>query len=133
MPAGLIINDRIKLIRERKGLTASALARMAGLNQSEISQIESHLKRSPRLDTIQRIARALDVSIDFLLGSYEYRGSLDTALAFEALNLYLRDRNLSEEQISGLRRVAEGSTPPRSIREWEQFVNNLSVYESHRG
>lgn len=105
---------------------------MTGLNQSEISQIESGSKRSPRLDTVQRIARALDVSLDFLSGGYEYQGSLDKALASESLNLYLRDAHLGEEQMRALRAVAESATAPQSIRDWERFVNNLSVYESQR-
>lgn len=130
MPLGLIINDRVKAIREHKNLTGSDLARMTGLNQSEISQIESGTKRSPRLDTIQRIARALDVSLDFLSGSYAYNGSLDRALAWEALNLYLRDVHVSEEQVGALRVVADGATAPQSIREWDQFLKNLALYES---
>ncbi len=132
MSAGLIINDRIKAIREHKGLSASDLARVTGLNQSEISQIESGRKRSPRLDTIQRIARALDVSIDYLSGRYEY-DSLDKALAAESLKLYLLDVKLREEQVRALQGVAESNSAPQSIREWGRFISNLAVYESHTG
>ena len=133
MAPGLIINERIKTIREHKELTASDLARMTGLNQSEISQIESGHKRSPRLDTIQRIARALDVSIDFLSGSHEYPCPIANALALEALELYLRDLSLGDEEVNALRSVAACTTAPQSIKGWEQFVNNLRVYESHTG
>jgi len=132
MSAGLIINDRIKAIRNHKILSASDLARLSGLNQSEISQIESGQKRSPRLDTIQRIARALDVSIDYLSGGYEY-DSLDKALAEESLKLYLQNVKLHEEQVGALRSVAEGNSAPQSIRDWERFIHNVAVYESHSG
>ena len=114
MSPGLVINDRIRAIREHKKLTGSELAIITGLNQSEISQIESRSKRSPRLDTVQRIARALDVSLDFLSGGIEYQGSLDKALASESLNLYLREANLGEEQIRALRAVGESPTAPQS-------------------
>jgi len=132
MGPGLIINDRIRATRKHKGLNASDLARLTGLNQSEISQIESGRKRSPRLDTIQRIARALDVSIDFLSGSYEY-DSLDKALATESLNLYLRDVKLEERQVSALRAVAQGDGAPQSARDWERFMSNRAAYELQIG
>jgi transcriptional regulator with XRE-family HTH domain len=133
MTLALIINERIKVIREHKGLTASDLARMTGLNQSEISQIESGRKRSPRLDTIQRIARAMDVTIDFLSGGREYPCSLANALALEALDLYLRDSAVHDVQTGALRAVAESATAPQSIMGWNHFINNLRVYESHAG
>src|SRR5881398_2305945 len=115
MPIGQIINDRIRAIREHKGLSASDLARMTGVSQSEISQIETGRKRSPRLDTIQRIALAFEVSLDFLSGRYDYR-SLDEALASESLSLYLRDAKLPDAQARALRGVAESKTAPLSIK-----------------
>ncbi len=103
---------------------------MTRLSQSEISQVESGAKRSPRIDTIQRIAYALEVSIDYLLGRYDYEGPLAKALAMESLALFLRKANLSEQQVRGLRQIAEGDAAPQSIREWGQFVANLLIYES---
>ncbi|HEX5413791.1 MAG TPA: helix-turn-helix transcriptional regulator [Terriglobia bacterium] len=131
MSPGLIINDRIKAIRERKRLSASELARMAGVNPSEISQIESGRKRSPRLDTVQRIARALDVSIDYLSGQVEHEGSLARALALEALNLYLRESKLDEDEVRGLLGVVETEAAPIWVEEWGKFVVNLRSFLSN--
>lgn len=52
--------------RRRRCLSMSELARIAGTHVSEISRLKRGL-RDPRLSTMARIARALDVSLDSLL------------------------------------------------------------------
>jgi transcriptional regulator with XRE-family HTH domain len=105
---------------------------MTGLSESEISQIESGVKRSPRVDTIQRIAMALDVSMDFLLGCFDYGAPLEKALAMESLALFLKASKprVTEEQSRALRKIAESGSGPQSIREWELFLKNVAIYES---
>ena len=132
MRSPLIVNDRIRAIREHKGLRPCDLVRITGLSESEISQIEGGLKRSPRVDTIQRIALALDVSIDFLLGRYDYEGPLGDALAMESLALFLKSSKLqmTEAQSRALREIAESGSGPQSIRGWKLLVENITTYES---
>jgi len=55
------IGDRIKKLREEKGMTQDDLAKASGLTQSHISRIEKH-KHSPAHFTIEKIAGALGVS-----------------------------------------------------------------------
>jgi transcriptional regulator with XRE-family HTH domain len=54
--------------RERQCLTVRALAAKGGMHASEISRVERGL-RDPRLSTMLRIARALDVPLIALLGT----------------------------------------------------------------
>ncbi|MEM3905520.1 MAG: helix-turn-helix domain-containing protein [Nitrososphaerota archaeon] len=57
--------NRTREIRIRKSLRQADLARMIGVFQSEISEIETG-KRKPSVYLTKRIARALRVSLDDL-------------------------------------------------------------------
>ena len=52
----------LKCAREKQGLSMNALARMSGVPQSSISEIEAG-KRQPSFDSVQRICLALGVSL----------------------------------------------------------------------
>ena len=57
----------IKAIRETRGLTQSELSKLSGVPQGVISYIESGKTRTPRIDTLQAVAKALGCSIEELL------------------------------------------------------------------
>lgn len=59
--------SRIRVWRDHRGLTSSALAEKAGIAQAFLSQIETG-KRDGTIDTLRRIAAALGVSLDELAG-----------------------------------------------------------------
>ena len=59
--------SRIKVWREHRGLTGSALARKAGVSQSFLSQIETG-QREGTIDTLRKIATVLKVTLDDLVG-----------------------------------------------------------------
>lgn len=58
---------RLREIRERRGLTQMELSQLAGVSQSIISNIENECV-SPTVRVLQKLARALDVSVIELLG-----------------------------------------------------------------
>jgi transcriptional regulator with XRE-family HTH domain len=58
---------KLKLTREKRGLSQSDLARISGLQPSAISHFENG-RRSPSFDNLKIIADALSVSLDYLLG-----------------------------------------------------------------
>jgi len=57
--------NRIREFRKRKGLRQIDLARMVGIFQSELSEIERGL-RKPSVYLAKKIAKALGVSLDDL-------------------------------------------------------------------
>lgn len=59
--------SRIKVWREHRGLTSKALADRAGIAQAFVSQIETG-KRDGTVETMRKIAGALSVTLDDLLG-----------------------------------------------------------------
>lgn len=54
------------LTRFRGNMTQNELSKISGVPQSAISEAEAG-KRSPRIDTIQKIAKALGVNVTDLL------------------------------------------------------------------
>lgn len=53
--------------RERQGISKNALAAKAGLNQSVVSRLESGVASNPTIDSMLRIASALNVELGALL------------------------------------------------------------------
>ena len=61
------IGDLIKLARKNKGLKQSELAEMLSISASAIGLYEQN-RREPDIGTIIKIAKCLDVSVEYLLG-----------------------------------------------------------------
>ena len=65
MNNGETLGQRIKRVREQRGWSQGALAMRSKVSQSMVSMAESD-DREPRTSTFVAIARALDVSLDWL-------------------------------------------------------------------
>ncbi|HIH11287.1 TPA: helix-turn-helix transcriptional regulator [Candidatus Woesearchaeota archaeon] len=60
------LGDNIRRIRLAKEMTQGDLCRKLGVDRGYMSNVESG-KKNPTLSTIERIAKALDVSIEGLM------------------------------------------------------------------
>ncbi|NLJ41339.1 MAG: helix-turn-helix transcriptional regulator [Clostridiales bacterium] len=64
------MGDRIKRLREEKGLTQQELANLVGLdNRNSLSRYENGT-RVPNPDIIIKLARVLDTTSDYLISAY---------------------------------------------------------------
>lgn len=68
MPKNGTIGDRIASLRELRDLTQEELANSADVSVDTIRKLEQNRRLSARLDTLRRLARALDTELDRLLG-----------------------------------------------------------------
>ena len=59
------LGDRIREVREKKGITLRTLAREAGVSESLISQIERN-RVSPSIDTLLNVADILEIDMEYL-------------------------------------------------------------------
>lgn len=87
----LMISDlglRIYNIRTEKGLSALKLSQIAGVGSSTISQIESGRRQTLQGATLEKIAKALDVSIDELMGNKEV-SHFETNEVLDILNIIM--------------------------------------------
>ena len=61
------IGEKIKKWRAKKNLTQDALAKKADIPYSTIAKIESDVITKPGIQTVQKIASGLEISIDDLI------------------------------------------------------------------
>ena len=73
----MLWNKRLRKIRRTQDLTQQDLAALAGVNYTTISRIESGDAKQVYIDTAMRLAKALHVTTDELLGMDEF--AIDTA------------------------------------------------------
>lgn len=65
------IGKQVKRLRESKGLTKTRLAKLSGVSQSYISDIEAG-KKKPTVEILAKICSALGISLpDFFAGEYK--------------------------------------------------------------
>ena len=61
------IGKRIKIFRTKKGLTQAKLAEYANIDTRNLSRIETGIAISPKIDTLIKIASALEVTPNDLI------------------------------------------------------------------
>lgn len=88
------VGDRIRRIREERGLSQRRLAQLAGIGQSFLSQVERG-EKDPGIKTLLNICKALNVSIAHL---FEDGGDLPPHIR----SLIREARSLSPEQAEQL-------------------------------
>ncbi len=96
VPSPLTFGEILKYHRLAAGLTQEALAERAGLSVRAITDLERGVNRSPRKDTLRRLAAALDLS------SEEYS-------TWEAV---ARQRAVAYRPIAGAEPIGNGGSPP---------------------
>lgn len=126
----MIVSERIRSIREYRGLKGRDLAKLAGVSPAEISRLESK-HRDPRSDTLQRIAAALEVSVSFLLHEEDEELDLPVAIRRQTLRKFQKTAVLTDSQITRLVAMCVLDSAPKSVQEWKDFVENVVFYNSH--
>lgn len=89
-----IISERLKEIREKRGLSKKELALKIGVSPSTITRYEKD-GRIPKLTILQKISEALNVPINYLIGKEEDI-KIGTSLSIEDLS------DLPEEAIKSI-------------------------------
>ena len=62
-----MIGNSVRRLRKKKGLSQEKLARRADISLNALTKIESGFARRPSIQTVVKLARALEVSIDKLV------------------------------------------------------------------
>lgn len=61
-----LFGERLRQLREERGLTLHDLARESGLHQSTISRLETDVHRRPQMETFVLLAKGFGVSVQEL-------------------------------------------------------------------
>jgi len=82
----LSIGERVRLEREKQGLTGVALADKVGVTPAMVSQIEND-QSEPSLDTLESVAKVLGVSVCYFLLEQEDVENLLSSMNSEVISL----------------------------------------------
>lgn len=61
------IGDKIQEYRKEKGITQETLAKLAGIPYTTLAKIESGQVKNPTINTLIKIAAALEITLDELI------------------------------------------------------------------
>lgn len=92
--------DRLRLAREARGLKQTELAKLANLQPAAIGHFEKN-RRKPSFANVRSLAKALNVSSDYLLGRTDDMKGATTAFRNEE-NLSDKDRESIQLMIDTL-------------------------------
>lgn len=66
-----MIRNNLRKLRKKKGLSQEKLARLADISLNALTKIESGFAKKPTIQTVVKLAKALEVSIDDLVKERE--------------------------------------------------------------
>lgn len=61
------ISENLKKLREKKGYSLEKVARLADLSLNTIVKVENGVNKNPTIETLTKIAKALEVGVDDLI------------------------------------------------------------------
>lgn len=61
------ISKAVKKLREKRGLSQEKLARIADVSNNTIINIEAGKQNNPTIETLKKIAKALEVGVDEII------------------------------------------------------------------
>ena len=61
------LGQNLKKLREKKGLSQDRLSKLADVANNTIIKIEQGENENPTLETLRKIAKALEISVDELI------------------------------------------------------------------
>jgi len=61
------ISDNLRKLRTQRGYSLEKVARLADLSLNTVVKIENGINKNPTIETITKLAKALDIAIDDLI------------------------------------------------------------------
>ena len=68
-----MLSENFKKYRKKKGWSQDKLAKLADVTHTTLVKIESGVNKNPTIQTLTKLADALEVSIDELVGRRQLR------------------------------------------------------------
>ncbi|MHB8125006.1 MAG: helix-turn-helix domain-containing protein [Desulfitobacteriaceae bacterium] len=121
------LGKKLREIRLTKGLSGRELSQKSGVARSLISQLETGKRQSTGIDTIRRLAQALEISPAVFLNSestlrptLNYNHSLDPRYNDEILPFMAREESQSYLRLA--QKAKEAGLSPELLEELIDFI-----------
>lgn len=109
--AVMTLGEKIRLLRAEKKISIRKLSDLTGLSKSTLSDIENNKSKKPTVDTIERVAKALEIPITELFDKENQNTKPDSENELT---------NNNEKEIASdvfLRSVARAKERPKEIQD----------------
>lgn len=111
--------ERLKKLREDKGLTMAELSRKIGsISQGSLSHYEAGT-RTPGLNILIELSNFFNCSIDYLTGQTDYKNQE------ELIKKYHLDDKSVEEVLKGLELYEESDLSVKQVEEFMELLNTI--------
>lgn len=122
------IGERIREMRERRGWSTYKLSKVARVASGYLSEVENGVKKNPSAVVLARIAKALETSVDYLVGNTDDPSPtaddppkpLTPRERLEQLGAMLRTEGVTEEDVKTIMDLIETR---RKLREAAEKPN----------
>lgn len=116
------IGERIKSLRESRGISLTRLAEMADVSKGYLSALEREEKENPSIDAAGRIATALGIGVSELIGespgpAKEVEG-LPPGLQEFVERRRARNEPLTQDDLTMLRSIRYRGRLPETADDW---------------
>lgn len=124
------IGRRIANLRRLKHLTLPELAERSGVSKGYISQLENEQVTSPSIDTVNKLASALDVTIADLLEMPSVRAREIPEEIDKGLEEFIEERRrkgrpIPEDIIRALTQIKTRKKGPMSKEDWAYLCETI--------
>lgn len=131
------IGKRIARLRKNKGLSARKLARLSGVSQAYISQIENGVYSNPHPDILEKLARVLEVThMELMLeaGLIKETDHLEKSIESNKLKLVKRKNKAlkTDKKLTGIHQnielIRKNIQETNDLEEKEQLTADLMAF-----
>jgi len=93
---------RIHAVRRERNYSVERMCELANISPSTWGKLNGGITKDPKIDTIMSLAKALDVSVSYLIGETEYK-TIDNGIVLKEL----AKLGFSEEMVENLRVIKD--------------------------
>lgn len=118
------LKDRLKEIRQKRGVTLLQVSEGVKLSVSYLSDLERGRAR-PSLDTLEKLAEYYEISLVDLVSSIEGWGTHSTESLAPGLLALLDKKEIDERTAQDLNRIELRGKRPQTEEDWRLLYLNL--------
>lgn len=125
------LGQKIRQLREEKGLSLNGLAEEASISKAYLSQLENDVSKQPSAEILLKIASALGITIADLLDQpvRVYAEDFEDEDIPYALREFIDERgdalDIQKEDVRMLMNIRYRGNQPKAIEEWEHILQTI--------
>lgn len=125
----MTIGERVRARRRDLGWSLGELAKQSGVSKGYLSQVESGLAPRPSAETTLKVAIALGVPMNDLLGAEE---NVPEGLPPSLRELGERRKDIHEQDLKMLASIRFRGQQPTDPKDWEYLYETIRRMISHK-